>query len=238
MKTKWYGCIASKLSIHLRPARHKEASIIQSVPRLLMLSIVLLPGFLVMSRPAAAATCSSLTSLSLPKTTITLAQSYTAGETISGTTTAPVDLCRVAGTVKPGQESNVHFEVWIPADGSWNDKYQQIGNGGFAGSISLSNIANAVSRGYAAAATDDGTSGPPSGAPSFIGNPDVLLDYGYRAIKATTDDSKAVISALTGNLPRFSYFVGCSDGGREALKEAQLYPDDFDGIIVGSPVND
>jgi feruloyl esterase len=72
----------------------------------------------------------------------------------------------------------------------------------------------------------------------FIGNPDVLLDYGYRAIKATTDDSKAVISALTGNLPRFSYFVGCSDGGREALKEAQLYPDDFDGIIVGSLVND
>jgi len=61
---------------------------------------------------------------------------------------------------------------------------------------------------------------------------------GYRAIKATTDDSKAVIKALTGNMPRYSYFVGCSDGGREALKEAQRFPDDFDGIIVGSPVND
>jgi feruloyl esterase len=144
----------------------------------------------------------------------------------------------VAGTVKPGSESNVHFEVWIPTDGSWNGKYQQIGNGGFAGAISLGNIANAVSRGYAAAATDDGTSGPPSGAPSFIGNPDVLLDYGYRAIKATTDDSKAVIKALTGDTPRYSYFVGCSDGGREALKEAQRFPNDFDGIIVGSPVND
>jgi Tannase and feruloyl esterase len=238
MKPKWYACITSMPSIQASTARLKKASTIRSVPRVLMPSIALLSCFLIMSRPAAATTCSNLTSLALPKTTITLAQSYTAGETISGTTTAPVDLCRVAGTVKPGQESNVHFEVWIPVDGSWNGKYQQIGNGGFAGSISLSTIANAVSRGYAAAGTDDGTSGPPSGAPSFIGNRDVLLDYGFRAIKATTDDSKAVINALTGNLPRFSYFVGCSDGGREALKEAQLYPDDFDGIIVGSPVND
>jgi hypothetical protein len=72
----------------------------------------------------------------------------------------------------------------------WNGKYQQIGNGGFAGSISAGGIANAVSRGYATAGTDDGTSGPPSGAPSFVNNSDVLLDYGYRAVKATADNSK------------------------------------------------
>jgi len=192
--------------------------------------------------PAAATTCGDLVNLALPKTTITLAQTYTAGQTVSGSTTAPVDLCRVAGTIKPGPQSNVHFEVWIPTDGSWNGKYQQVGNGGFAGAISASAIANAVSRGYAAAGTDDGTSGSPPdvprGAPAFIGNTDVLLDYGYRAVKATADDSKAVVEALTGQAPSHSYFVGCSDGGREALKEAQNYPDDFDGIIVGSPVND
>ena len=185
MKREYDVCIASMPSIHVSAARPKKASIIRSIPRALMISIALLSCLLIMSRPAAAATCSSLTNLSLPKTTITLAQSYTAGETISGTTLAPVDLCRVAGTVKPGEESNVHFEVWIPTDGGWNGRYQQIGN--------------AVSRGYAAAGTDDGTSGPPSGAPSFIGNRDVLLDYGYRAIKATTDDSKAVISAHHGS---------------------------------------
>jgi feruloyl esterase len=202
-----------------------------------MLSIIPV-AYLCASSNASAAACESLTSLSLANTTITLAQTYSAGETVVGSTIAPVELCRVAGTITPGSRSNVHFEVWIPTDGSWNGKYQQIGNGGFAGSISLSTIANAVSRGYAAAGTDDGTSGPPSGAPSFIGNPDVLLDYGYRAIKATTDDSKAVVKALTGHVPRYSYFVGCSDGGREALKEAQRFPNDFDGIIVGSPVND
>ncbi len=197
-----------------------------------------IPCLLLGSRAASAATCTSLTSLQLPDTTITLAQSYAAGDTVSGTTKAPVGLCRVAGTIKPGKSSNIHFEVWIPTDGSWNGNYQQIGNGGFAGSISLATIANGVSRGYATAGTDDGTSGPPAGAPSFIGNTDVLFDYGFRAIKVTTDDSKAVIQALTGNEPGRSYFVGCSDGGREALKEAQQYPEDFDGIIVGSPVND
>src|SRR6202040_3786941 len=189
--------------------------------------------------PAAADRCTNLLSLTLlPNTKITLAQTYTAGQTVSGTTTAPVGLCRVAGTIKPGPKSNVQFEVWIPTDGSWNGKYQQIGNGGFAGSISLSGIANAVSRGYATAGTDDGTSGPPSGAPAFIGNPDVLLDYGYRAIKATSEDSKTIIDIVTGQAPSYSYFVGCSDGGREALQEAQRFPNDFDGIIVGSPVND
>jgi len=195
-------------------------------------------AFIFCATPAAAVICSDLMSLSLPSTTITLAQSYAAGAIVSGTTRAPVDLCRVAATVKPGPQSNVHFEVWIPTDGSWNGKYQQIGNGGFAGSISASGIANAVSRGYATAGTDDGTSGPPAGAPAFVNNPDVLLDYGYRAVKATADNSKAIVSALMGQAPAYSYFVGCSDGGREALQEAQRYPNDFNGIIAGSPVND
>jgi len=188
--------------------------------------------------PAAADNCSNLMSLSLPHTTITMAQTYTAGQIVTGTIKAPVGLCRVAGTIKPGQNSNVRFEVWIPTDGTWNGKYQQVGNGGFAGSIQFAAVANATSRGYAAASTDDGTSGPPPGAPAFIGNNDVLLDYGFRAIKATTDDSKAIVNALMGQAPTYSYFVGCSDGGREALKEAQVFPSDFDGIIVGSPVND
>jgi feruloyl esterase len=209
-----------------------------SISARLVFFLSLLTGLLLGAPAASAASCSSLTGLSLPNTTITLAQPYTAGQTVSGSTVAPAGLCRVAGTVKPGVNSNIHFEVWIPTDGSWNGKYQQIGNGGFAGSINLGTIANAVSRGYATAGTDDGTSGPPSGAPAFIGNTDVLFDYGYRAIKVTTDDSKAIIEAPTGQSPRYSYFVGCSDGGREALKEAQRYPDDFDGIIVGSPVND
>src|SRR5690242_7842006 len=225
--------------ITVTESRHKSARVLKT---LLLSSVALYaaPG-------VAATSCESLGGLSLPdNTTITAAQSYAAGTTISftnssgqtSTTTAAAGLCRVQATAKPGAQSNIHFEVWVPTDGSWNGKYQQVGNGGFAGAISIATLANAVSRGYATAGTDDGTSGPPSGAPSFIGNMDVLLDYGYRAVKATTDNSKAILTALMGQAPTRSYFVGCSDGGREALQSAQRSPDDFDGIIAGSPVND
>lgn len=112
---------------------------------------------------AASMSCERLTSISLPNTTIASAQSYAKGQTVSGTIIAPVGLCKVTSTVRPSSNSNIRFEVWIPTDGSWNGKYEQLGNGGFAGSIWVAFIANAVSRGYAAAATDDGTSGPPRG---------------------------------------------------------------------------
>ncbi|HXR56605.1 MAG TPA: tannase/feruloyl esterase family alpha/beta hydrolase [Casimicrobiaceae bacterium] len=219
----------------------------QSIPRLLRRrcaaqSLALAAAATVAhAAPAAAMTCEDMANIALPNTAITLAQSYNAGDTVTGSTKAPVGMCRVAGTVKPGANSNVKFEVWIPTDGSWNGKYQQVGNGGFAGSIQYAALANTTGRGYATASTDDGTSGnktPPAGANAFIDNTDVLLDYGYRAIKATTDNSKTIVDALMGKAPTYSYFVGCSDGGREALQEAQRFPNDFDGIIVGSPVND
>jgi feruloyl esterase len=211
----------------------------RTIKRLLLATTLLSSTAFYISPASAAPNCASLASLTLPyHTTITLAQSYSAGQVVTGTTVAPVALCRVAATAKPGSHSNVKFEVWIPSDGSWNGKYQQVGNGGFAGSIQYAAVANAVSRGYAAASTDDGTSGPPAGAPAFIGNQDVLIDYGHRSLKVTSDNSKAIIVAFMNRGPRRSYFVGCSDGGREALQQAQRYPNDFDGIIVGSPTND
>jgi hypothetical protein len=63
------------------------------------------------------------------------------------------------------------------------------------------------------------------------------VDFGYRALKETTDKAKALINAFTGQPPQRSYFNGCSDGGREALMEAQRFQNDFDGIIVGAPAN-
>jgi feruloyl esterase len=182
--------------------------------------------------------CDSLTGLTLPDATFRLAKSFRKGQIVTGTTKAPVDLCRASVTIKPSPDSDIKFEVWIPTDGSWNGNYEQIGNGGYAGSIWMGYIANAVSRGYAAAATDLGTSGPPRGAADFLGHPDIQIDFAFRANKVTTDNSKAIIEKLTGRRPRYSYFSGCSDGGREGLMEAQRYPADFDGVIVGSPSND
>jgi len=89
---------------------------------------------------------------------------------------------------------------------------------------------------YAAAGTDDGHIG---GTATFApGHHQKVIDFGFRALKETTDKAKAVIAAFYGNGPARSYFVGCSDGGREALMEAQRFPDDFDGIVAGAPAND
>jgi feruloyl esterase len=195
----------------------------------------------------AATTCEGLASLSLPHGQITAAQTITGGtfNTPPGCTTGATgcttnislpQFCRVAGTATPTNDSIINFEVWIPTDSSFNGKYEQLGCGGFCGSISYSGLANAIRRGYAAAATDDGSQA--GGQATFaLGHPEKIIDFGYRALKETTDKSKSIIGALTGEGPQRSYFNGCSDGGREALMEAQRYPDDFDGIIVGSPAN-
>jgi feruloyl esterase len=195
----------------------------------------------------AATTCEGLANLSLPHGQITAAQTITGGtfNTPPGCTTSATgcttntglpQFCRVAGTATPTNDSIINFEVWIPTDNSFNGNYEQLGCGGFCGSIGYSALANALRRGYAAAATDDGSQA--GGLPTFaLGYPEKITDYAYRALKETTDKSKSIIAALTGQGPQRSYFNGCSKGGHEALMEAQRYPDDFDGIIVGSPAN-
>ena len=93
-----------------------------------------------------------------------------------------------------------------------------------------------VIRGYATAGTDDGHAGG-LWADWAIGHPEKLVDFGHRAVHETSVQAKAIIAAFYKRDPSKSYFVGCSDGGREALMEAQRYPDDFHGIIAGAPAN-
>ena len=188
----------------------------------------------------AAATCESLAELKLPNTTITLAQSVAAGAFApSGSAAAPYkDLpafCRVAGVIKPSNDSDIKFEVWLPA-ANWNGKFHGIGNGGFAGSISYTGLAPAVARGFATASTDTGHSG--GNAVWALNHPEKIVDYGYRAIHEMTEKAKLIIKAFYGAAPKRSYFASCSNGGRQALMEAQRYPNDYDGIIAGAPAND
>jgi len=196
---------------------------------------------------SAASSCEGLIKLSLPHAQVTAAQSVTGGtfNTPPGCATGSTGcttnsglppFCRVAGTATPTTDSVINFEVWIPEGVSFNGKYEQLGCGGSRGSISYSGLANAIRRGYASAATDDGSQA--GGLPTFaLGHPEKIVDYAHRALKETTDKANAIIAAFVGQAPQRSHFNGCSKGGHEALMEAQRYPDDFDGIIVGSPAN-
>jgi feruloyl esterase len=194
--------------------------------------------------PAFCATCESLSSLALPDTTITLAQPVAAGGFTApagrggrgGVAANPYKslpaFCRVAASIKPTSDSDIKMEIWLPMSG-WNGKLEANGNGGWTGSIAPATLAAGLERGYAASMSDLGHEG---GSSSFaMGHPEKLIDFGYRATHETTVKSKAIIAAFYGDQPKLSYFNGCSAGGRQALKEAQKYPEDFNAIIAGSP---
>jgi feruloyl esterase len=181
--------------------------------------------------------CESLADVSLPgNTTITTAQtlSGTLSLTAVGTTynlTGLPAFCRVNGVTKPGHNSDVNWEVWMPAS-SWNGRFEQLGGGGIDGSINLTKLGDLIQQGYAVAATDGGSTGQFA---DFVNNSDRQLDFAYRAFPATRNNAVALIQAYYGTEPTKSYFIGCSEGGREALLMAQRYPTYFDGIQAGSP---
>lgn len=140
--------------------------------------------------------------------------------------------CRVEGYIAP----QVGFELHLPAD--WNGKYLQQGCGGMCGGINMASCADALARNYAVANTDMGHKAPPFSVKWAKGNRQAEIDFGYRATHVLAVAAKAIVAAHYGRAPRLSYFRGCSTGGRQALVEAQLFPDDFDGIIAGAPVLD
>jgi feruloyl esterase len=190
------------------------------------------------STAAAPKTCESLAQLALPNTKITAAQTVTTGEfTLPGRPASIKGLpafCRIAATLTPSSDSDIKVEVWFPLSG-WNGKYRGQGNGGFAGSINFDAMASAIKSGYATAGTDTGHTGADAGW--ALGHPDKVIDFGWRAIHEMTVTAKAIIQNFYGDAPKQSYFSACSDGGREALMEAQRFPADYDGIIAGAPAN-
>jgi len=189
--------------------------------------------------PALAQECEKLSSLKLPDTTIATAQANAAGAFTApggrGMPNLPA-FCRVTGSIKPSPDSDIQFEVWMPASG-WNGKYQGVGNGGFAGSISYGELAGNVTKGYATASTDTGHRAGGTDAGWALDHPQKVIDFGYRAIHETAVKAKAIIGAYYGGAPKKSYFASCSNGGRQALMEAQRFPEDYDGIVAGAPAN-
>ena len=152
----------------------------------------------------------------------------------------PVDHCVVEGTL--GEE--IRFRLLLPEN--WNGKFVMGGDGGFAGTlnnqaIGMSSLGgeNILLSGYATVSTDVGhTPGPDRSASWALNNLERIVNYGHLGVHRTAENAKALISSYYGQKIERSYFYGCSNGGREALMEAQRYPEDFDGIIAGAPAND
>lgn len=149
------------------------------------------------------------------------------------------EYCRVTGYVLPA----IHFEVRLPTQ-SWNEKFYMAGCGGYCGSVmdrpGFTNAMNyGLLRNYAVATTDMGHWGEGMFDGTWAYNArQQEIDYGYRSTHEVTRVAKEIINAYYGKGPVHSYFAGCSNGGRQALMEAQRYPEDYDGIIAGGPALD
>jgi Tannase and feruloyl esterase len=189
--------------------------------------------------PASAASCDAMTRVPLDHAAVTSAVTVS-----PGTFAAPgaargasrqfeklPAFCRVLVTSKPSSDSDIKIEVWLPASG-WNGKFQAVGQGGLAGFIPYAELAEALAVGYAAAGTDTGHVG--GNADFMPAHPEKLVDFAHRSIHEMAVVGKAVINGYYGNQPTWSYFNGCSGGGRHGLTSAQRYPDDFHGIVAGA----
>lgn len=195
------------------------------------------------------ATAQAAHDMSVPKATGPLAIKCEAlkQENLSGIPDAPTHIistklidasankpsyCEVEGNIAP----QVGILAWLPAE-KWNGKLLEVGCGGFCGTTAFIMLCeDPLRKGYACITTDMGHKGAEGeGAEWAYNNQQAVIDFAYRSTHVTALAGKAIVQSYYGRKPDRSYFHGCSCGGRQAMVEAQRFPWDFDGIIVGAP---
>ena len=212
----------------------------------IVLNCLILAVCLMMTAPMASAqqSCEDLIKQKLKNVTITTAvfmndpEGFTLPQTPGMFGTPPgmkttAQFCRVTGFIEPVKNSHIRFEVWMPPADKWNERYFGVGNPAFEGAIKYQGLQKALEEGYATASTDTGHQDP--GHEWALGHPERLADWTHRAVHETTVAAKSIIKAYYGKPQKYAYWDNCHNGGRQGLTEAQLYPDDFDGIVAGDP---
>ncbi|KAF6808545.1 tannase and feruloyl esterase [Colletotrichum sojae] len=196
-------------------------------------------------RGSTAEDCASLASrLSLPDTAIHGTTFVPAGTTISLPDNHPscaipsqvsdVDICRVVFLTTTGPQSNISYEAWLPLE--WSGRFLGTGNGGMNGCIKYGDLNYGATQQFATIGSNNGHDGT-SGAP-FLHSPGTIEDYVYRAVHLEAELGKAIAEQFYGRKHTKSYYLGCSTGGRQGFKEAQSFPEDYDGIVAGAPAFD
>jgi hypothetical protein len=208
----------------------------------LVITVVLAAGLAFSAETALAAgptiTCEQLGALKLKDVSSITTQAVAAGTFTppgSGALSNLPAFCRVSIVIKP----QINIEVWLPM--SWNERFQAVGGGGYAGSISWAALGGAIRNGYATASTDTGHNGTNQPGGAFALNSDgtvntqLIEDFAFRSLQELTLQSKELIRAFYAERPKYSYWNGCSTGGRQGLIQAQRLPGGYDGILAGAP---
>jgi hypothetical protein len=214
----------------LRPPRNSPANARQRTHGLRHALCAAVVGLAVTQSPPAhggsteaASACHSLTQL--VDLTITFAELRPA----SGTTP---EYCYTRGVITP----NIRYHLQLPLPDAWNGRFLQWGDGGKDGDLDFAD--HRLAQGYAVANSNTGHDvGSEPGASFGFNNRQAEIDFGYRAVHLTATAARHLIRAYYGQPASYAYHEGCSTGGRQGLMEAQRFPDDFDGIVAGAPVN-
>jgi feruloyl esterase len=178
--------------------------------------------------------CEGLTRVTSDASTITSAVSVTSETTISGVNVS-TNFCRVQGVAKPSSDSEIKFEVWLPATkAAWTGRFKLNGTGGYAGATPYARLAQDIGDGMVTAGSNMGHDGGES--PDWtLNHPEKVKDWGLRSHYYVATAAKALAQAFFAQPVAHSYFEGCSNGGRQAMMMAQRYPELFDGIAAGAP---
>ncbi|KAM0714913.1 hypothetical protein Q7P37_009378 [Cladosporium fusiforme] len=143
--------------------------------------------------------------------------------------------CALQVNVTSSPTSAYSFGLFLPDPKTWNNRVLGVGNGGFAGGVNWLDMGAGLDYGFAVWSTDTGhnsTSGELSWA---LNNPEVRADWGHRAIHGSAVMARQIVEAYYENEAKYAYFSGCSTGGRQAIREVQLHPETFDGVLAGAP---
>ena len=144
--------------------------------------------------------------------------------------------CLIQGTI----DTEIRFELLLPVPAAWNGRLVMGGGGGYVGNVQnqatgLSGQRTPLQQGFATVGTDTGHEGTGIDASWALERIDREVNYGYRAVHLTADAGKTIMRVHYGRDIDYSYFIGCSNGGRQGMMESQRFPDDFDGIVSGAP---
>ncbi|ETN41633.1 uncharacterized protein HMPREF1541_03569 [Cyphellophora europaea CBS 101466] len=150
-----------------------------------------------------------------------------------GNASALPALCAVTINVTSSPSSSFRFGLFLPED--WNGRFSAVGNGGLAGGINWPAMGIMARYGFAVMSTDTGHNGTSIDGRFVLNGPETITDWQYRAMHGSVSEAKAIVKAHYGHNISYSYYNGCSTGGRQGLLEMQLYPEDFDGILAGAP---
>ena len=182
----------------------------------------------------AASDCAGLANVKLEGATIASASVVSGPSTIGGARVA-VPFCRVEGVARPSSDSEIRFEVWLPSTSDkWTGRMKIDGTGGYAGGVPYALLAQDIGDGFVTAGSNMGHDGGESPAWT-VNHPEKVKDWGLRAHYSVATAAKALSAAYYDKPVRYSYFEGCSNGGRQAMMMAQNYPELFDGIVSGAP---